>query len=170
MRSTRTSRLAGVLAAAALSVAGCGGSTVTVGAGDSATASSAATDSPSGSAPTSAMVVMRTGGIAGVVDMVRIAADGTASITSKTSKSRACTPAAKSVARLRAIDLTAMQVLPSMSSRMADGFNYSVKSASGSAAVSEGDDDSRRAELLDAAAAVVASCLAGQSGSGSAGR
>jgi hypothetical protein len=47
-------------------------------------------------------------------------------------------------------------------SQLADGFNYAVRTGDGSAAASQGDDG-RRAELVDAAAAVIASCLATQS-------
>jgi hypothetical protein len=161
MSITRRWAAAGLVAVAALGVAGCGdGSSVT--GGGAASASSAATAAPSSNAPSGAIVVTRTGGIAGVVDLVRIAADGTASITSRTGGAHACQPAAQAIDRLRAIDLAALQATPTRSSRLADGFNYSVKAASGSASATEGDDNSRRAELVDAAAAVVASCLAGR--------
>jgi len=105
-------------------------------------------------------VVVRTGGIAGVLDMVRIEADRSAELTSKTGKSRTCTPSAASLDRLRGIDLSAVGATPSKPPQMADGFNYSVKSGDASATASEGDDDSRRAELVNAAAAVIATCLA----------
>jgi hypothetical protein len=163
MRTSRPRLLAGLLVVAALTIAGCGGSSVSVSTGDSPTSPSSGSDSPTDTPATSALVVLRTGGIAGVLDMVRIAADGSASITSKTGKSGACTPSGKAVDRLRAIDLAAVQASPTKPTGMADGFNYSVKSGSGSAAVSEGDDDGRRAELVDAAAAVVAACLATRS-------
>jgi hypothetical protein len=160
MPTARSGTLAGLLLVAAVTIAGCGGSTVAVGSGGhSSTATPTASGTSSDNAPTTAMVVVRTGGIAGVLDMVRIAADGTASITSKTAKSRACTPSGKDLDRLRAIDLSGLATT-SPPPGMADGFNYSVKSGSTSATASEGDDDSRRAELVDAAAAVVASCLA----------
>lgn len=161
MRTSRSSTVAGIIVVAALTIAGCGGSSVSVATDDSPTTSSPGTASPSESPTTSALDVTRTGGIAGVTDMVRIAADGSASITSKTGESRACTPSNTALDRLRAIDLAAVQATMS-SPGMADGFNYSVKSGSASAQASEGDDDSRRAELVGAAAAVVASCLAGQ--------
>jgi hypothetical protein len=159
MRTSRSCTACGLLAVAALTIAGCGGSSVSVGTDDSPAASSPGTASPSENAPTSALVVTRTGGIAGVTDMVHIAADGSASITSKTRKSRACTPSSRALGRLRGIDLAAVQATASIPG-MADGFNYSVRSGSASAEASEGDDDSRRAELVDAAAAVIASCLA----------
>jgi hypothetical protein len=163
MRNHRSGPLAGFLLVAALTVAGCGGSTATVGSGDQSSGSPTASATPSDDTPTAAMVVVRTGGIAGVVDMVRIAADGSASITSKTGKSSACTPSGEALDRLRAIDLAAVEATASRPSGMADGFNYSVKSGTASATASEGDDDSRRADLVDAAAAVVASCLAKRS-------
>jgi hypothetical protein len=163
MRTSRSCLLAGLIVVAALTIAGCGGSSVSVSTGDSPTASPTGSDSPSDSASASALVVTRTGGIAGVLDMVRIAADGSASITSKTGKSGACRPSGTALDRLRAIDLAAAQASPTKPTGMADGFNYSVKSGSGSAAASEGDDDSRRAELVDAAAAVIATCLATRS-------
>ena len=108
------------------------------------------------------MVVARTGGFAGVRDLLRVAADGTARITVKTGQTRACTPSTASLARLRAIDLTALNATPTKMSQMADGFNYSVKTSDASAAGSEGDDG-RRAEFVHAAAAVIASCLATRS-------
>ena len=108
------------------------------------------------------MVVVRTGGFAGVRDLMRVAKDGTARITVKTGDTRACTPSTASLERLRAIDLTALNASPTKQSQMADGFNYSVKTGDGSAAASEGDDG-RRAEFVDAAAAAIASCLATQS-------
>lgn len=163
MHPTRSGKLAGFIVVAALTIAGCGGSSVSVSTDDSPTASSSGSDSPSDSASTSALVVTRTGGIAGVLDMVRIAADGSATITSKAGKGGACTPSGTALDRLRAIDLAAVQASPTKPTGMADGFNYSVKSGSGSAAASEGDDDSRRVELVDAAAAVVATCLATRS-------
>jgi hypothetical protein len=107
------------------------------------------------------MVVVRTGGIAGVVDMVRIAADGSARITSKTGRNRSCQPPAESLDRLRAIDLAGVRAIASTPPQMADGFTYSVTSGGARATASEGDDSGRRAELVDAAAAVVAACLAG---------
>jgi hypothetical protein len=160
--------MAGLVVVAAVSLAGCDGSTgsaTTEGpAGSSTSASPEGSDSPA-DAPASAMVVVRTGGIAGFRDLVQVAADGTARVTTKTGTTRDCTPSASVLDRLRAIDLAAVAATKSTPPPMADGFNYSVRSAGGSAAAGEGDDDSRRAEFVDAAAAVVASCLANQSGS-----
>jgi hypothetical protein len=139
------------MVAGALLLTACGGSDTT----STATTSS----KPTSGATSSAIVIVRTGGIAGVLDTVRVAADGSAQLTSKTGKSRACTPSAASLDRLRAIDLSAVGTA-SKRPQMADGFNYSVKSGAASATAGEGDDDSRRAELVDAAAAVIATCLA----------
>jgi hypothetical protein len=108
------------------------------------------------------MVVVRTGGFAGVRDLMRVAADGTARITVKTGDTRTCTPSTTSLARLRAIDLAALKASQTKMSRLADGFNYSVKTGNGSAAASEGADGPR-AEFVAAAAAVIASCLATRS-------
>jgi hypothetical protein len=153
-------RAAAFLVIAALSLAGCGGSSTTT---STSTSAPSGTGTPGGHAKTGALVVVRTGGIAGVVDMVSIAADGTASVTDKTRKTRACTPSAPALDRLRAIDLSAVGATPSKAPQMADGFNYSVTSGKASATASEGDHDSRRAELVDAAAGVVATCLAKRS-------
>jgi hypothetical protein len=108
------------------------------------------------------MVVVRTGGFAGVRDLMRVAADGTARITVKTGDTRNCTPSTGWLHRLRAIDLAALKATPTKLSQLADGFNYSVKTGDGSATASEGDDGPR-AEFVDAAAAVIASCLATRS-------
>jgi hypothetical protein len=170
MPAIRRCTAAVLVAAAALTIAGCGGSTVAEAPAKSSTAPSPTSSAtPDEDAPRSATVVVRSGGIAGVRDIVRIAADGAAHITTKTGTTRACTPSAVSLDRLSAIDLAALKAIPTKPSHMADGFIYSVQAGDTSATVSEGDDDSRRAELVDAAAAVIASCLAGQSGSASAG-
>jgi hypothetical protein len=160
MPTTRSGTAGAFVVIAALALAGCGGSTTTA---STSTAAPSSSEAPSDGAPAGALVVVRTGGIAGVVDMVSIAADGTANVTNKTRKSRPCKPSAESLDRLQAIDLSAVRGAPSTSSQLADGFNYSVTSGGTSATASEGDDDSRRAELVDAAADVVATCLAKQS-------
>lgn len=128
------------------------------------TASPTGSDAPSDDAPASAMVVTRTGGFAGVHDVVQIAADGTAQITSRSGETRSCTPSPTALDRLRAIDLAAVGSATSKSP-IRDGFTYSVQSASASASADEGDNEGLRAEFVDAAAAVVASCLASQAGS-----
>lgn len=156
--------MTGSILIAAISLAGCGGS---VGEGPtSTTGSPIGSDSPSDDAPALAMVVTRTGGIAGFHDVVEIAADGTAQVTSKTGETRSCTPSTTALDRLRAIDLAAVGSAPSKS-QIADGFTYSVSSATGSASAGQGDDEGHRAEFVAAAEAVVASCLASPSGSGS---
>jgi hypothetical protein len=163
MAISRHCAVAGVIIAAILTLAGCGGSTAGAGSAGSSTTPSSTGSHPSNDPPgTQAMVVVRTGGFAGVRDLMRVAKDGTARITVKTGDTRDCTPSTASLERLRAIDLTALNASPTKQSQMADGFNYSVKTGDGSAAASEGDDG-RRAEFVDAAAAVIASCLATQS-------
>ena len=107
------------------------------------------------------MVVVRTGGFAGVRDLMRVAADGTARITVKTGETRDCKPSTASLDRLRAIDLVALNATPTKLSRMADGFSYSVQTGDGRAAATEGDEG--RADFVGAAAAVIASCLATRS-------
>lgn len=151
---------------AAITLAGCGGSVGEGSARPSTAASPSGSDSPSDHAPASAMVITRTGGIAGFRDVVQIAADGTAQVTSKTGETRNCTPSPTALDRLRAIDLAAVGSAPSKS-QIADGFTYSVSSATGSASAGDGDNEGPRAEFVAAAAAVVASCLASPSGSGS---
>lgn len=152
---------------AAISLAGCGGSTVTEGPElPSTTASPTGSHAPSDDAPASTMVVERTGGFAGFHDTVQIAADGTAQVTSKTGETRNCTPSPTALDQLRAIDLAVVGTATSKS-QIADGFTYSVRSATGSASAGDGDDEGLRAEFVATAAAVVSSCLAEMSGSGS---
>jgi hypothetical protein len=163
MSSTRHRALAGVIIAAVLTIAGCGGSTAGADpAGSSTTPSPTGSHSSDDPAGTQAMVVVRTGGFAGVRDLMRVAADGTARITVRTGDTRDCTPSPASLDRLRAIDLVALNAAPTKLSRMADGFSYSVQTGDGRAAASEGDDG-RRADFVGAAAAVIASCLATRS-------
>jgi hypothetical protein len=164
MHTFRQCAVAALVMVAAMALAGCGGSTVVAGpAKSSTTPSPTSSATPDEDAPTSATVVVRSGGIAGVRDIVRIAADGTAHLTTKTGTTRACTPSAASLDRLAAIDLGALKAIPSKPSQMADGFIYSVQAGDASASAGEGDDNGRRAEFVDAAAAVIGSCLATQS-------
>lgn len=118
------------------------------------------TTTPAGSAglPTSAMVVERSGGIAGFHDVLEIAADGSATIATRNGEPRSCTPDPATLDRLRAVDLTAVGSGPPKVP-IADGFTYSVRTASGSASAGDGDVGVR-AEFAAAAAAVLASCLA----------
>lgn len=158
--------MAGLLLAAA-SFASCGGSTVTEGPALPSTGSSpAGSDVPSAEPPASAIVIVRTGGFAGVHDTVQIAADGTAQVTSETGETHSCTPDSSALERLRAIDLAAVGSAPPKNP-IADGFNYSVSSAGVTASASDGDNEGIRAEFVAAAAGVVSSCLATQSGASS---
>ena len=129
-----------------------------------AACSGPASGSPAASetVPPSAMVVTRTGGFAGVNDVVEIAADGTATVASKTGVTSRCTPSPAAVERLRAIDLAAVGTAPPKTP-IADGFVYSVTSAGEAATAGEGDNTGLRAEFVLAAAEVVTSCLEHQS-------
>jgi hypothetical protein len=149
METTTFRTITACILVAAISLTGCGGSDVTE-------------SSPPPSATATAMVVTRTGGFAGVNDVVEIAADGTAQITSKTGETQMCTPDSTAVERLGAIDLASVGSATSKS-QIADGFVYSVRSASGAATAGEGDNQGTRAEFVLAAAAVVSSCLEHQS-------
>ena len=103
-------------------------------------------------APASAITITRSGGIAGVNDVVEIAADGSTQVTRKTGIVSACTPTAEAIARLRAIDIAAIgTAMPK--NPIVDGFTYEIVTAAGSASV--GDDGGPRGELLSAAAEVV---------------
>lgn len=160
----RSILMTGFIVVAASTLAACAGSSATE--GPSTFGSPAGGVVPSDGAPASAMVVTRTGGFAGVNDVVEIAADGTAQVTSKSGETRNCTPSPTAVERLRAIDLAAVGSAPPKVP-IADGFNYTVSSAGGSASAGEGDNVGVRAEFVAAAGAVVSSCLENASGSGS---
>jgi hypothetical protein len=139
---------------ATISVAACAGFAT----GSDAPSDAAASDA----APPSSMVVTRTGGFAGVNDVVEIAADGTATVASKTGVTSSCTPSPAAVERLRAIDLAAVGTgLPK--TPIADGFVYSVTSAGEAATAADGDNSGPRAAFVLAAAEVVTSCLENQS-------
>ena len=127
---------------------------------------SPSTPGSSSAAPESEMVVVRTGGFAGVHDTVQIAADGTAQVTSNAGETFGCTPDPTALARLRAIDLIAIGSAPPKNP-IADGYSYAVTSAGGSAAGGEGDNEGIRAEFVAAAGGVVTSCLANKSRAGS---
>lgn len=117
----------------------------------------------SGEVPLPAMVVERSGGFAGFRDVLEIAADGTARVTSRTGETRSCTPDPAALGALRAIDLAAVASAPSKPP-IADGFNYTVRAQSGSASAGDGDVGVR-AQFVAAAAAVIMSCLANASAS-----
>ncbi len=108
-------------------------------------------------APASAITITRSGGIAGVHDVVEIAADGTAQVTQKTGVTGACTPTPEAVDRLRAIDFASIGTAPPKTP-IADGFGYEIVAGSATASVGDGDTGAH-GELLAAAAEVVSSCL-----------
>jgi len=143
----------GFMLLAITSIASCGGSSVT---GSPAPTSTAASQAD-------ALVITRTGGIAGVNDVVQIAPDGTAQVTSKSGETHGCNPSPTALEQLRAIDLAAVGSAPSKP-QIPDGFTYEVRSAAGSASAGQGDEGIR-AELVAAAAAVIASCMDGAAGS-----
>lgn len=160
---SRTAISTSVLLVLAAALAGCGGSTLTEGSAlPSGAASPAATTARSDAPEDGALVVTRTGGLAGVHDEVRIASDGTAEVTSRTGVTSTCTPEPAAVDRLRGIDLAAVGSAASKPP-IADGFSYTVTSAGVTASAGDGDDEGIRAELVAAAGAVVTSCLATQS-------
>lgn len=130
-----------------VAAAGCGGGT------DPADRASGAAGSPL----REPLVVVRSGGLAGVQDTLRVGADGRARLTDRRGATRACRPDPAAVRRLHEVDLAAVPP-PTGPPEVADGFTYSVTVADARATVREGDVDGRRAELVDAAAAVMASC------------
>ncbi|MDQ1621254.1 MAG: hypothetical protein QOE19_3823 [Actinomycetota bacterium] len=141
-------------------IAGCGSSSSTT-----AGAAPSTTPAPASGATGAAVEIVRTGGVAGVRDTVTVDADGSARVTTKEGRSRGCQPPRKALDRLNAIDLAAVAAAPTAAPQLADGFNYAVQVGGERASAGEGDKDSRRADLVDAAAAVLTSCLEGQSGS-----
>lgn len=111
-----------------------------------------------------AVEVVRSGGIAGVRDTLRIAPDGTARLTTRDGSTSRCRPGGEALGRLRGIDLATVAPEPSPGTVVADGFSYAVRVGDARASASDGDEG-RRADLVDAAAAVLTSCLTRQSGS-----
>lgn len=129
----------------------------------------AGTTTPSGSSmptgePASIITIIRTGGFAGVHDVVELAADGSVHVSQRTGVAGTCTPTQEAIDRLRAIDLGALGPAPSKHP-IADGFTYQVVTATASASVGDGDAGPH-GELLRAVAEVVTSCLMTVSGSG----
>lgn len=124
------------------------------------------TTTPAGGSgvPASAMVVERSGGIAGFHDVADIAADGSAQVTSRNGVTRSCTPDPVTLDRLREFDLAAVGSGPPKVP-IADGFTYVVRTERGSASAGDGDTGIRAA-FAAAAAAVISSCLANVSSSG----
>ncbi len=104
------------------------------------------------------ITVERSGGFAGFHDVVEISADGSAKVTTRNGPTRACSPDPAAIAALRAIDLAAVAAAPP-GPPIADGFSYSVRTAGRHASAGDGDAGPR-AQLVAAAAAVIASCLA----------
>jgi hypothetical protein len=146
----------GMTLALVLGLAACGGES----SGTTATSGSAtAGNGRAGQDNTaSAMEVVRTGGIAGVRDVLRIKANGQGTLTDKNGKTSSCRPTDKALDRLRAVDLADVSAGPTAAPVIADAFNYGVRVGDERASGSEGDDG-RRADLVDAAAAVLTSCL-----------
>ena len=145
-------RFRALVLVAAISLAGCGGANVTQ--SPTPPAGTVAPDSsPTTDAPASAITITRSGGIAGVNDVVEIAADGSTQVTRKTGIVSACTPTAEAISRLRAIDIAAIgTAMPK--NPIVDGFTYEIVTAAGGASVGDGDGGPR-GELLSAAAEVV---------------
>ena len=146
-------------------LASCGGSAVTGGSiPPSGTTAPGDSAGPS-DGPASAITITRSGGIAGVHDVVEIAPDGSAAVTRKTGQGAAtCTPTPEAIDRLREFDLATLGSPPSKVP-IADGFNYEVVTGAGRASVGDGDEGVH-GELLRVANEVVSSCLATVSGSG----
>jgi hypothetical protein len=147
---------------AVAAIAGCGG-----GLGSQPPDPSGAPSSSEGSLgpgdPPAPMTVARSGGIAGVNDVVEIAPDGSARVTRRNGEVAACTPSADAVARLRAIDLRAIGSGPPKHT-IADAFSYTVTTAGSTVSVEEGNLGAGPIDLLSAAAEIVSSCLANTSG------
>lgn len=139
---------------AAISLASCGGAAV----------SESPAQPDASDAAASELTITRTGGIAGVHDVVQIEPDGSASVSQRTGVISACTPSQAAIDRVRAIDLATLGPAPSKTPIM-DGFGYEIVGASGTAAVGDGDTG-QHGELLAAAAEVVASCLTTRTDSG----
>jgi hypothetical protein len=148
----------GLVLVTAIALASCGGSTMP---NTPSPGTPSAVPGPSNATAT-AITITRTGGIAGVNDVLEIAADGTGRMTRGGGQVISCSPMPAVLARLRAIDLgavgTGMPKTP-----IADGFNYTVTSPLGTASAGDGDDGIR-AELVSAAASVLASCESTPSG------
>ncbi|MGZ4631580.1 MAG: hypothetical protein ACXV2G_02845 [Actinomycetes bacterium] len=160
--SSRRSTAFGLAAVAAVAALGaltaCGGqSSTTTSTGQSRQTAPGSTRSPDGAA----LEVVRTGGFAGVRDTLEVDARGRARVTTRDGRGRDCRPPGAALARLRALDLTAVAAAPTAAPRVADGFTYTVRIGARRASAGEGDQDGRRAALVAAAAAVLTSCLDG---------
>ncbi len=121
---------------------------------------------PSDQASAASMRLTRTGGIAGVNDVLEIDDDGSARLTRSTGQVITCSPMPETVARLRATDLKAVGTARSKAP-MADGFSYTLVTALGTATAGDGEQGIR-AEFVSTAAEVMASCQATATGGRSA--
>jgi hypothetical protein len=140
---------------AGLALAGCGGAAVT----ESPSTPSNAPGSPGSSdVPAESITITRTGGIAGMHDVVVIAPDNSPQLTQRDGVVRTCTPSQAAIDQIRATNLAALGPPPSKIPIM-DGFGYEVVTSSGRASVGDGDSGAH-GELLSAASEVVSSCLA----------
>jgi hypothetical protein len=157
-RAIMRGRARALVLLAALVLAGCGGAAVTQDPSSPTASSPVATGVPGGSgAPVSAITITRSGGIAGMHDVVVVAPDNSAHVTQKNGVMSACTPSVAAIERVRSTDLAALGPAPSKIPIM-DGFGYDVVTDSGRASVGDGDSGAH-GELLAAAAEVVSSCL-----------
>ena len=152
----RRATMLGLITLLLLGAAACGGGT------SSGRPKPPGTDEP-GHPGRATLVVVRGGGLAGFRDTVRVPPDGRAIVTRRTGSARTCKPDPAAVERLIRLDLAAVGPAPRPSTPVADAFSYTVTVGHESATAAEGEHG-RRAEMVDAAAAVVASCLATQSG------
>ena len=118
---------------------------------------------PSGG-PATRITITRSGGIAGVHDVVEIAPDRSVTVTRKAGQPATCTPTPEAIDRLFSFDLATLGAPPSKVP-IADGFNYEVVTGAGSASVGDGDEGVH-GELLRVANEIVTSCLATVSSSG----
>jgi hypothetical protein len=141
----------GLVVVAALALAGCGGADMTDGPSPTNTASGSG-------APVSPLTITRTGGIAGVNDVLEVAADGTAQLTRRSGQTSACTPSPTALDQLRAIDLALVGSGPPKAP-IADGFSYTVVVGTVTASAGDGEEGIRGA-FVTAASAVLASCEA----------
>ena len=116
---------------------------------------SGSSEGESGTASDS-VLIERTGGIAGVQDTLRVTEAGQAKVTTKDG-SIPCKVPPGMLDRLRDLDLSAIDAAPTPDNPMADGFEYTVQIGDEKAAGAEGDSGPR-ADLVDAAAAVLAVC------------
>lgn len=104
------------------------------------------------------VVVTRTGGLAGVKDTLRLEGSGSVTLTARDGSRKRCQVDGGIARRLRAVDLGSLGPPPGGGRRVADGYVYRVRAGGREAVVSDGETGGRRAELVDAAAAMFAAC------------